>query len=562
MTTTTTPQPDLAAEHGRLVADFDAAAAAPEWPGLRPLNGNQDRDDPPHPEGMPDGHPHPEQEGSQEAVEWPAWATGATTTTAATPPATTKPVGYRAAHMRITAERGRAAEQACIDCGEQAADWSYNHDDDDEIIADDATHAGMAYSLDPQHYSSRCRTCHRAHDLEHAAERAEGAREVEGWERRGWAPEATWELRQQLRDWAGLPDQPLDDLRELIGRHIAAQDEADLDTVTLWIAATHLAALGVDRTFPRLAVIAPTHGAGKSTLLDLIARLSHAGEVIGSTITDALLPRILMASEARPTLCLDEADKTLKPENVNATAILNTGWQRGGTARINLPSPEGGWRPEKIDVFAPIALAGNGVRLADDTGDRTITVRLYRSADVPELRWDEMTGVDDRLRERLAAWAKRVAGLPAVRRPVMPEGIGGRDRDRWEVLASAAAGTQRADWQTAIRERCEADHAARQEARQEAGRAPQEQLVIDLHAVLPEAEAYPSEGMLAALVAGFPARYGVAAGKVWTTQDLGWRLNRFWGLQAKRRTIDGRRQRGFTRDELARCWRQAGVGNE
>lgn len=68
--------------------------------------------------------------------------------------------GYRAAHRRISVDRGQAREFPCIDCGVQAQHWSYRHDDPDERVSD----RGQPYSLDPGHYDPRCASCHMIFD--------------------------------------------------------------------------------------------------------------------------------------------------------------------------------------------------------------------------------------------------------------------------------------------------------------------------------------------------------------------------------------------------------------
>lgn len=73
--------------------------------------------------------------------------------------------GYTAAHQRCRSDRGRVQEHPCIDCGNPAQHWSYNHDDADERIAYGLSANGVAYSLDPDHYSPRCVSCHKVFDL-------------------------------------------------------------------------------------------------------------------------------------------------------------------------------------------------------------------------------------------------------------------------------------------------------------------------------------------------------------------------------------------------------------
>ena len=75
-------------------------------------------------------------------------------------------VGYGAAHGRVRSDRGDVAAMACRDCGSPARHWSYDHDDPDEMVSDDPRTAGIAYSLNPDHYSPRCVPCHKRFDLD------------------------------------------------------------------------------------------------------------------------------------------------------------------------------------------------------------------------------------------------------------------------------------------------------------------------------------------------------------------------------------------------------------
>jgi len=72
--------------------------------------------------------------------------------------------GYYAAHLRVAAARGRAKDHECVDCGEPACDWSYDHKDADEFVASAGIAKDLAYSTSPDHYQPRCRPCHKAFD--------------------------------------------------------------------------------------------------------------------------------------------------------------------------------------------------------------------------------------------------------------------------------------------------------------------------------------------------------------------------------------------------------------
>jgi hypothetical protein len=66
---------------------------------------------------------------------------------------------YGGAHLRVRRLKGRASLHACVDCGNQAADWSYIGGAPDECVDN-----GLAYSGDPAYYIARCRLCHSRYD--------------------------------------------------------------------------------------------------------------------------------------------------------------------------------------------------------------------------------------------------------------------------------------------------------------------------------------------------------------------------------------------------------------
>lgn len=75
-------------------------------------------------------------------------------------------LGYFGAHARVRSARGQAKLHACIDCNEQASQWSYSHADTNEKIGviDRRTGSLAPYSLDPSYYEPRCVTCHKRFD--------------------------------------------------------------------------------------------------------------------------------------------------------------------------------------------------------------------------------------------------------------------------------------------------------------------------------------------------------------------------------------------------------------
>lgn len=68
-------------------------------------------------------------------------------------------VSYSGMHARLKRESGFACDLPCIDCGNPAADWSYDHRDPEELIYV-RNGRPRPYSLDPERYDPRCKSCH------------------------------------------------------------------------------------------------------------------------------------------------------------------------------------------------------------------------------------------------------------------------------------------------------------------------------------------------------------------------------------------------------------------
>lgn len=67
---------------------------------------------------------------------------------------------YAYAHDRVRGEKGPARDHACVDCGGQAAEWSYDGLDPDELVDP----GGRRYSFNPGRYQPRCYDCHATFD--------------------------------------------------------------------------------------------------------------------------------------------------------------------------------------------------------------------------------------------------------------------------------------------------------------------------------------------------------------------------------------------------------------
>ena len=86
---------------------------------------------------------------------------------------TETPCNYANAHKKVRRWRGAASLQACVDCGAQAAEWSYDGGSELEQRGMRTRMFGGAYveteavwSPRISDYSSRCVPCHRKLDAE------------------------------------------------------------------------------------------------------------------------------------------------------------------------------------------------------------------------------------------------------------------------------------------------------------------------------------------------------------------------------------------------------------
>ncbi len=76
--------------------------------------------------------------------------------------------GYGAAHDRVRTLHGPASDHPCIDCGQPAQHWSYDHTDPDTRYLTGRSANPIPYSLDPTRYQPRCVPCHKLFDLARA----------------------------------------------------------------------------------------------------------------------------------------------------------------------------------------------------------------------------------------------------------------------------------------------------------------------------------------------------------------------------------------------------------
>jgi hypothetical protein len=73
-------------------------------------------------------------------------------------------IGYRAAHARLSALRGKASEHRCDMCGGPAHEWALRDDARAAKVAVGGQFDGKSFSTQVDDYMPACRPCHRIYD--------------------------------------------------------------------------------------------------------------------------------------------------------------------------------------------------------------------------------------------------------------------------------------------------------------------------------------------------------------------------------------------------------------
>lgn len=359
------------------------------------------------------------------------------------------------------------------------------------------------------------------------------------------------------------PGAVLDDVRTWLSGFILTMTPEDLDLLTLWAAHTHLAQ--ETYTTPRLVIDSPVPGSGKTTVLEHLHRLCLDPVQMASLSSPALLTRMLAAGMR--TLLIDEADRSLDPKKEGVPellAVLNSGYKRGGTRPVLAPVPGGGWEPQELPTFSPVAMAGNNPRLPEDTRQRTIRVLLMPDlgGSVSESDWELLDDEAKALGARLAAWADEVREQVRAERPPLPEGITGRARERWSPLkrVAAAAGGH---WPDAVDRMALHDKEQTEMDRQDGliQERPAVLLLKHLHDLWPIGHTFMSTTEIVDdLIRTHPEHWGAHSpyGKALTATRLGRMLGESYRLHSTR--PGGRGPRGYTREAMENIWTRLRVG--
>lgn len=354
----------------------------------------------------------------------------------------------------------------------------------------------------------------------------------------------------------------LDEVRVWLARFVSTMRDTDLDLLVLWAAHTHL--VKETYTTPRLVIDSPVHGSGKTTVLEHLERLCVAPVQMAALSSPALLARMLDAGLR--TILIDEADRSLDPKKegiAELLAILNSGYKRGGARPVLTPSKGGEWTVKEMPTFSPVAMAGNNPQLPEDTKSRCIRVLLLPdlSGQVAESDWELIDDDARNLGYRLASWAESVRDEVRLNRPPLPEGVKGRNRERYSPLkrvATVAGGR----WPEVVDALALHDLEQQQLDREDGmiRTRPAVALLTHLHEVWPDGDNFAATAELVnLLILEHPDEWGDGSpfGKALTAQRFGRMLATSYGINSTR--LDRSGPRGYTRASLDATWKRMGI---
>lgn len=347
---------------------------------------------------------------------------------------------------------------------------------------------------------------------------------------------------------------PADTLRTWLATYISTMHEEDLDIITLWILHTHF--VPVLFTTGRLLLDSPVPESGKTTVIEHMSYLALDPLQASSVSSGALIPRLL--SQRPRTILIDEADRSLSPDNPHNKDIIstvNSGYKKGGSRPVLIQTKEGNWEAEEMSTFGAVAMAGNNPDLADDTRSRTIRVLLMPDTmgTVEDSDWEFLEAPAADLKENITQWAEANSDRIRETRPPMPEGVRGRLKECWSPLIRVAA-LCGPEWEERAMHLASRALELRQ-AEVEAGLRADPPKVLMLRAMYenwPEGqERWKVEDVISMLAAENPT--------LWEADEI--KSRRRISSQAIAKTMSGsyglRTRQGTTRDDRARAYHRS-----
>jgi hypothetical protein len=348
-------------------------------------------------------------------------------------------------------------------------------------------------------------------------------------------------------------------------RFVAVSNADDLYILAVWAVHTHL----VEElyTTPRLLIDSIMEGSGKTTVIDHLSRLCVHPIQAATISSPALIPRLLQGGMR--TILVDEAHRALRPDRPGVDdllGIINTGYRRGATRPVLVPTKGGGWAAEEMSTYAPVAMAGNNPNLPADTISRQIRILLMPDIDgvVEDSDWELIEPEAKQIHEAISEWAlsiwEQVKGMSVD----LPPGCIGRMKEKWRPLARVA---EAADGQwPAIVNRVIRANMEQEASEREAGlkKLPPGMVAMrDLYAVWPEGEAFmPTRQLVSKLIQHNPDYWGADSpyGKPLTDTRLGLLIDQATKVTSSR--PGGTGPRGYLRSTLEPVWYRLGIGRK
>jgi len=363
----------------------------------------------------------------------------------------------------------------------------------------------------------------------------------------------------------GLNQTPPDVLSRLakwLTRFIRTTRMTDIYILALWILHTHV--IEQVYTSPRLLIDSAMPGSGKTTVLEHAQRLGYRPIQAASLSSPALLARIIDAGVR--TICIDEADRNLDPKREGVgelLAVLNSGYKRGATRPVLIPSKGGTWDVAEMATFAPIAMAGNQPNLPEDTKSRTIRILLMPDLDgtVEESDWEVIEPLALDLRATIEEWADRARQSVAQAPGDLPDPIKGRSRERWKPLKKVAQAVG-GDWPALVDELALADVELEAMEREDGMTRERPAMVLlrDVHSTWADGEQFtPTATLVQSLITHSPMQWSAHSsfGRDLTPQRLGRMLSSNFGIHSTRNT---KGERGYGVASFLTVWQRMGLG--
>ncbi len=352
----------------------------------------------------------------------------------------------------------------------------------------------------------------------------------------------------------------LDQLEKHFRKYVFLIQPDDYKKLAVWAFHTHVA--DVTYTSPRLLLESPLPGSGKTTTLEHLNKLCRNAHLMASAPTPALIARLLNGDIH--TLLLDEAHNTInpdKPTNGDLVAIVNGGYKQGAKRPVLVARSGKDFEAVDMPIYGPIVISGNNPKLADDTRERCITVRLLKDIleRVTESDWELIDPDTTDLAEYVAYTAEQAREAIKTCQPRLPDGCKNRDRERWKPLARIAtvAGKR---WADDMREIITRELERAKVENESAGKSepPMIQLIMDIEKLFtPETNFLPTAVILAALNTEYPDRWGSLGplGKDLTPQRMGRMLVKGYGITAGKDSDT----RGYYVGPFIAAWEALGI---